>query len=85
MKVPIIMRAMSDLRLQQNVVAAVFVVIADDVVDPSSGRLLPILCGFDIPPPPPLLSWRWRSGNAVDDDFMVQVVKKLVPFQFQLL
>lgn len=49
MKVPIIMRATSDLRFQQNGAAVVFVIIADDGVDPSSGRLLPILRGFDIP------------------------------------
>ena len=67
MKAPIITRATSDLRLQG--VAVVVVVIA---VDDSSGRvLLPMLGGFDIPPPPrPLLSWRWRSGiNDADVDF----------------
>ena len=67
MKAPIITRATSDLRLQ-SVAAVVVVVIA---VDDGGGRvLLPMLGGFDIPPPPrPLLSWRWRSGNDADVDF----------------
>ena len=61
MKAPIITRATSDLRLQGVVV--IFVIAVDD----SSGRvLLPMLSGFDIPPPP---SWRWRSGNDADVDF----------------
>lgn len=71
-KAPIITRATSDLRLQQSVAVVVVVIAVDD----GGGRvLLPMLSGFDIPPPPrPLPSWRWRSGNA-DDDFAMAVVR----------